>query len=286
MWGREREIEIERERDTGHTFLLPPPTHDSHSIALQPKSVSLLAGVAILEAFYPGVHGAHAIAATLFGDNAHLGGKLPITNYPAGYTSQIKMANMNMVASGSSPGRSYKYYTGVPSFPFGHGISLSTFRLTNKTAIAMGKRSDAQSTEPTPGSAVGDTTHAVHCSTFSLQEATTYSTVVTNTGSRTADEVVFAFYRPPAISTGSSGNRSSTFTKALFGFERIHLAPGQSTVVSFAATAATFKQTLRNGDAVVIPGIYTLDLTNGVDQTVVFNVNITGRAVVIEPFPA
>jgi len=68
---------------------------------------------AIMEAFYPGFFGAAAIAATIFGANPHLGGKMPFTVYPADYITQVKMSDMEMTAG---PGRSYKYYTGTPTW--------------------------------------------------------------------------------------------------------------------------------------------------------------------------
>ena len=104
----------------------------------------------------------------------------------------------------------------------------------------------------------------------------TYSVTVTNTGATTGDEVVFAFYSPPA---------GAKFIRALFGFKRVHLAPGASTVVSFTATAATFRQVLPNGDAVAAPGLYRVMLTNGVAETVNHEVELTGQTVVLEAFP-
>lgn len=50
----------------------------------------------IVEAGYPGVRGGSAIAATLFGANDHLGGKLSYTAYPASYVNEIKMSEMEL----------------------------------------------------------------------------------------------------------------------------------------------------------------------------------------------
>ena len=70
---------------------------------------------AILEAFMPGVHGAQAIAETVYGHN-NPGGKLPVTIYPASYVDEVDFLDMSMTAG---PGRSYRYYTGKPLYPFG-----------------------------------------------------------------------------------------------------------------------------------------------------------------------
>merc|ERR1712110_759646 len=71
----------------------------------------------------PGVHGGHAIAATIFGRN-NPGGKLPVTIYHSSYINEVDFLNMSMVAGA---GRSYKYFTGTPLFPFGFGLSYTTF---------------------------------------------------------------------------------------------------------------------------------------------------------------
>jgi hypothetical protein len=51
---------------------------------------------AIVEAGYPGVLGGTVIAQTLFGDNEHVGGKLPYTLYPADFVNQIPMSEMEL----------------------------------------------------------------------------------------------------------------------------------------------------------------------------------------------
>lgn len=63
---------------------------------------------AILEVFMPGVHGAQAVAETLFGIN-NPGGKMPVTMYSSDYVTQVDFLNMSMVAG---PGRSYRFYRG------------------------------------------------------------------------------------------------------------------------------------------------------------------------------
>ncbi len=64
----------------------------------------------------PGVQGGTAIAATVFGDN-NPGGKLIATMYHSSYINETDFLNMSMT---NGVGRSYKYYTGTPLFPFGY----------------------------------------------------------------------------------------------------------------------------------------------------------------------
>ena len=127
-----------------------------------------MAARAILEAFSPGVHGAQAIAETLFGVN-NPGGKLPVTIYPAAYVDQIDFLSMDMSAA---PGRSYRYYTGTPLFPFGWGLSYTTFEL-------------AWAPQPPPSAQL------LAASTEPLE----YKVTVTNSGERAGDEVVLAFVK-------------------------------------------------------------------------------------------
>ena len=70
---------------------------------------------AIVEAFNPNVLGARAVGAALFGA-ANRWGKLPITIYPHSFIAEQQMSNYDMA---KPPGRTYKYYTGEPLFPFG-----------------------------------------------------------------------------------------------------------------------------------------------------------------------
>eukprot|EP00656_Telonema_subtile_P011294 TRINITY_DN15564_c0_g1_i1.p1 TRINITY_DN15564_c0_g1~~TRINITY_DN15564_c0_g1_i1.p1 ORF type:complete len:425 (+),score=107.65 TRINITY_DN15564_c0_g1_i1:373-1647(+) len=212
---------------------------------------------AILESFYPGFWGGQAIADTLFGDNQHLGGKLPFTIYPVDYINSVKMSDMSMSPSNStgSPGRSYRYYTGAPTYPFGYGIGLTTFKLQNSSA---------------PENPLAE------CADLQIAS---YNVTVTNTGNTTGDQVVLAFFKPSEIA-------GSQLIRQLFGFERVHLAPGQSATVSFGV-APTHLQLVDqvSGDQVCMPGEYELEFTDGVAESLFHTVTIQGPKAVIEPFP-
>lgn len=206
---------------------------------------------AILEAFYPGFFGAKAIAATVFGANEHLGGKMPYTIYPKDYVSQVKMSDMEMTAG---PGRSYKYYTDEPTWcvlgtnqrqqknpppwrspdvpdiilldiilpsphrarttrrPFGYGISLTSFSIKNATQQVVRTVSSAPASP----------------ATMPVYE---YSATVTNTGKVTGDEVLFAYMTPKAA-TGAEKDGTLPLIKKLVDYTRVHLAPGQSQTVT------------------------------------------------------
>ena len=196
----------------------------------------------ILETFYPGFWGADAIAATIFGQNENLGGKLPITIYHKDYVDEVEMDDMSFAPHGKSPGRSYRYYTGNATFPAFTGMSLTTFDVAptapsvNFTSSAVFRIEDDASKDDV------------------LQ---TYSMRVTNSGSRTGDEVVFMF--------ASGGIQSiSSPKRRLAGFERVHLLPGETKIIQFQVTVDVFKSTdPANGDVVVVPGDYRLLFATG-----------------------
>ena len=88
------------------------------AVALTPETSTC---DAILQAWYPGEQGGHAVADVVFGDY-NPGGKLPITFYKD--DSQLPpFDDYNM------KGRTYRYFTGKPLYPFGYGLSYTTFKL-------------------------------------------------------------------------------------------------------------------------------------------------------------
>ncbi|XP_028767709.1 probable beta-D-xylosidase 5 [Neltuma alba] len=90
------------------------------------QSISNIGG--ILWVAYPGQDGGDAIAQVIFGDY-NPGGRSPFTWYPQSYVDEVPMTDMNMRANESRnyPGRTYRFYTGKTLYPFGHGLSYSSF---------------------------------------------------------------------------------------------------------------------------------------------------------------
>lgn len=216
---------------------------------------------AIMEAGYPGMRGAEAIATTLFGDNDHLGGKLPYTIYPSSYVNDILMSEMEMDVG---PGRSYRYYTGTPVYPFGWGISLTTFSVTNVTAPSLDE--------------------SVFTTIDNGSRLFSYTVNVTNTGNRPGDEVVFAFMVPQELSSPRMQN--NPLIKQLVDYQRVHLLPGQSQVINLALSSKAFRMVTKpEGHIVSTPGTFKLLITNGVDQHLEFPIRITGDETIVEYFP-
>jgi beta-glucosidase len=147
---------------------------------------------AILEAWYPGEFGGKAIAATLFGNN-NPAGRLAVT-LPRTVGQLPDFYN-------SDPSRVEKYVDdyGGPLFPFGFGLSYTTFRY------------DRLAVERPPSGSGADVKVTVE---------------VTNTGDRDGDEVAQLYLRKNFSSVETPG-------RSLKGFSRFHLKAGESRTVTF-----------------------------------------------------
>ncbi len=151
---------------------------------------------AILEAWYPGSEGA-AVADLLFGD-ANPGGKLPVTWMR--HVGQIPIYySHNLTHNPSQQEKRYWNENAVPLYPFGYGLSYTTFAVSN---LKLGQ----------PEIKVG--------------AALEVSVDVRNTGSRAGDEVVQLYIHQQA-------GGASRPIRELKGFERVTLAAGETKTVRF-----------------------------------------------------
>ena len=160
-------------------------------IALQPETETC---EAIVQAWYPGQEGGTAVADVLFGD-CNPAGKLPVTFYK----------NSNQLPDYedySMKGRTYRYFSDA-LYPFGYGLSYTTFKMGNEklTAAADGTGS--------------------------------FSVDVTNTGNREGTEIVQLYVRDKADTEGP--------TKSLRGFQRVTLKAGETKTVTIPLTRKTFE---------------------------------------------
>ena len=152
---------------------------------------------AILDVFYLGTQGGAAIANTLFGD-ATPGGHLPL-QWPRNVGQIPSNYAHNLSQDTAKQGERYWNEPSTPLFPFGFGLTYSTFQFTN---LRVDK----------PASKPGDTIDV--------------AVDVQNTGIRAADEVAQLYLH-------QQYGRSSRPIRELKGFERIHLAPSETRTVHF-----------------------------------------------------
>src|SRR5437763_17065766 len=166
---------------------------------------------AILEAWYPGEEGGAAVADVLSGDY-NPAGRLPVTFYKS-------VAQLPPFGSYSMNGRTYRYFTDQPLYPFGYGLSFSSFNY-----------SDAKVTPDQV--AVGT--------------AVTVSARVTNASSVPGDEVVELYLSHPGVNGAP--------LRALAGFQRIHLAISASQTVTFRLNDRDLSTVDEAGIRRVVPG--------------------------------
>jgi beta-glucosidase len=143
-------------------------------------------------------------------------------------------------------GRTYRYFEGAPLYPFGYGLSYTTFAYSGLTVPAG---------DVTAGSPV------------------TAEVTVTNTGAKAGDEVAQLYLSFPGVPGAP--------LKALRGFERIHLEPGASQKVRFELKARDLSMVTEAGEPIVAEGKYTVSVgggqpgTSATVLTGTFNVNGT-----------
>jgi beta-glucosidase len=175
---------------------------------------------AILEAWYPGEEGGTAVAETLSGRN-NPGGRLPVTFYK-------DISQLPPFESYTMKGRTYRYFEGTPLYPFGYGLSYTTFSYSDLTVPAS----------------------AVPAGSPMFAEVT-----VTNTGQRAGDEVAQLYLGFPDVPGAP--------LKALRGFERVHLEPGASKKVRFELQPRDLSMVTEAGEPIVAEGEYSLSIGGG-----------------------
>lgn len=153
---------------------------------------------AIIEAWYPGQQGGTAVADVLFGDY-NPAGRLPLTFYASsGDLPDFEDYDMS--------NRTYRYFKGKPLFPFGHGLSYTTFDYGKARADKKILRAG---------------------------EGLTLTIPLKNIGKLSGDEVVQVYLRNPGDKEGP--------IKTLRAFRRISLEAGQAEDVLFELPASTFE---------------------------------------------
>ena len=150
------------------------------------------------------------------------------------------MDDMSMQAG---QGRTYRYFDGPVIYPFGHGISYTTFSL--------------DWSPPPSGRAAAVLRTAADSATYTIE--------VKNTGAvYAADEVVLAFFKPKvAMIPSLRGTATPVVIKQLSGFERVHLVPGGSRQLTFTVNASAVALVDSGGHTLLHPGEYDIVFSRG-----------------------
>jgi beta-glucosidase len=175
---------------------------------------------AILDAFYPGEEGGSAVAETLSGSN-NPAGRLPVTFYTG-------VDQLPPFEDYAMKGRTYRYFDGKPLYPFGYGLSYTTFSYSGLKVPAT----------PVKG---GD--------------PLTAEVTVTNTGKRPGDEVAELYLNFPDVKGAP--------LRALRGFQRLHLDPGASQTVKFELKPRDLSIVTDAGEPIIAEGQYKISVGGG-----------------------
>ncbi len=226
--GKQQEL-IDAVKATGKPFVVV--LFNGRPLTLQQVDAS---SPAILEAWFPGVEAGNAVSDVLFGD-VNPGGKLPVTvpralgQVPIYYNHEPTGRPCDTTQKYNSRYRDLN--TCDPLYPFGYGLSYTTFTIDNL-------RLDR--TSVSPGGSV------------------TVSVDVTNTGKRAGDEVVQLYLHDPVASISQPVRR-------LRGFDRVTLASGAHRTVQFHLDKSDFGFYDNSGHFVVERG--RIDLYAGDSST-------------------
>jgi beta-glucosidase len=175
---------------------------------------------AILESWYGGQDAGTAIADILSG-TYNPSGRLPVTFYTG-------VKELPAFEDYAMAGRTYRYFKGKPLYPFGYGLSYTSFVYGGLKLSALSLKA---------GDSLG------------------VDVDVKNTGKVAGDEVAQLYLTFP----GTPGMPS----KALRGVQRLNLQPGETRILHFDLTPRDLSSVTEQGDVKVQPGAYTLSVGGG-----------------------
>jgi beta-glucosidase len=179
---------------------------------------------AIVESWYAGEEGGAAIAETLSGKNDPAG-RLPVTFYTG-------IDQLPAFEDYSMQNRTYRYFKGKPLYPFGYGLSYTTFSYRD---LALSKAA------------------------LNAGDPITAEVTVTNTGEREGDEVAELYLNFPTVPGAP--------LRALRGFKRVYLTPGESQKVRFELSERDLSMVSEAGEPVITEGVYSVTIGGGQPNT-------------------
>ncbi|HEX3822230.1 MAG TPA: glycoside hydrolase family 3 C-terminal domain-containing protein [Candidatus Sulfotelmatobacter sp.] len=179
---------------------------------------------AILDAWYSGEEGGTAIAQTLAGEN-NPAGRLPVTFYKG-------VEQLPEFEDYAMNNRTYRYFTEEPLYPFGYGLSYSTFEFSGMKLSSP---------------------------TLQAGNPLDVEVDVKNTSTRDGDEVAQLYITFPKM--------PGTPLRALRGFTRIHLKAGEQKHVKLTLSPRDLSYVNEAGDRFVSAGDYTITIGGGQPQT-------------------
>eukprot|EP00435_Cladocopium_sp_Y103_P034622 s2698_g9.t1 len=208
--------------------------------------------VAVIEAFYPGMEGATALAQSIFG-LANKWGRMPYTVYRSDWPNHNSMIDHDVTHQ-----RTYRYGADAV-VPFGFGLSLSRFSLSFEPTLKVAQPLVLSST---------------------ATSNVTFTVVARNLGSLMGDAVIMAYFHPKQVALPLHPQKS------LFDFARAkNIKAGSKAHVNFTVSQNSFLLATAEGDLVRAPGDYLLTFEDGAGEILSLQLQIQGPQVLVEPFP-
>ncbi len=190
---------------------------------------------ALLTMFYPGQEGGDALADVLFGDY-NPAGRLPVS-VPREVGQLPVYYNKKFPA-----GHDYVEMPSAPLYPFGYGLSYTTFTYGNLNVSPVVAQAEVGADAPLPVSMSGESMS---------DDLVEVSVVVSNVGDRDGDEVVQLYLTDVQASVARP-------QKQLCAFRRVHINAGASESVTFVLKKSAFALYDRDMQYVVEPGDFIL----------------------------
>jgi beta-D-xylosidase 4 len=223
---------------------------------------------ALLWGGYPGQDGGVAIIDIITGKAAPAG-RLPTTQYPASYVSEVPMTDMSLRPGAHNPGRTYKWYNGTAVFEFGSGLHY-----TNFSASVVSNMSQSYDIQDMMSKCKASNVKYPDLCPFT---SSAVQVEVTNTGSTTSDYVTLAYL------AGCFGPQPYP-KKSLVAYQRLHSIPGSSSATAnLKLTLGSLARVDEKGNKVLYPGDYSLLIDNQPLTSV--NFTLTGTQAVLDKWP-
>jgi len=175
---------------------------------------------AIIEAWYPGQAAGQAIADVLFGDY-NPGGRLPVTFYKS--VNDLPPFDQYKLSA-----QTYRYFKGEPLYPFGFGLSYTSFAYGNLKVN----------------------------NEFKIGDSVRVSVSVKNTGKVAGDEVAQLYL-------GNQNKSVERIVHSLKGYKRVFLKPGESTTLNFILAPNDFSIFNGKGEREVSAGKFKISVGGG-----------------------
>jgi beta-glucosidase len=170
---------------------------------------------AIVQTWYPGENGGTAVADVLLG-KFNPAGRLPVTFYRS-------TADLPPFEDYAMKNRTYRFFTGTPLYPFGFGLSYTSFRYDHLRVVRSATKANV----------------------------VTVSFDLTNTGQRKGDEVAQVYVREPE-------SAQSKAKESLAAFKRVHLEAGETKRISLEVTSTALRRwNSASGHYVIADGSWT-----------------------------